>query len=262
MNIVCSLASIPGDIVHRQLDDVPVISPASTDLAENFPDKYVKVCQQLGLPLAADCPMREKSFGVGTNGTVLGIEFDLLEMTWKLPESKVTGIVSIIDHFLTAKTCRLKKVQRLHRKLSDFAQMSEFMKGFRFQLSKLLGSFENCENSRHLIPSFLVLDLHIWKKCVLAAKNGMLIGLPPMGPPITAVKFMSDAAGAAYSCTDGKCVNLTETGDRGVALVGFGGRKTVFCRWSEMDFHANDEAEICRAACGAAKAAHWSASGC
>ena len=172
--------------------------------------------------------MREKSFDVGTNGTVLGIEFDLLEMTWKLPESKVTGIVSIIEHFLTAKTCSLKEAQRLHAKLSDFAQMSEFMKGFWFQLSKLLGSFENCENSRCLVPSFLVSDLRIWKKCVLAAKNGMLIGLPPMGPPITAVKFMSDAAGAAYSCTDGKCVNLTETGDRGVALVGFGGEKLFF----------------------------------
>ena len=223
MNIVYSLASIPRDIVHRQLDDVPVISPASTDLAENFPDKYVKVCQQLGLPLAADCPMREKSFGVGTNGTVLGIEFDLLEMTWKLPESKVTGIVSIIEHFLTAKTCSLKEVQRLHGKLSDFAQMSEFMKGFWFQLSKLLGSFENCENSRCLVPSFLVSDLRIWKKCILASKNGMPIGLPPMGPPIIAVTFMSDAAGAAYSWTDDKCANLTKPGDRGVASVGFAG---------------------------------------
>ena len=31
-----------------------------------------------------------------------------------------------------------------------------------------------------------------------------------MGPPITAVRFMSDAAGAAYSWADGRCTNLTE----------------------------------------------------
>ena len=228
VNIVCTLAKVPRDIVHRQLDDVPVISPASTDLARNFADKYVEVCHQVGLPLADDCPKREKSFGIGTNGTVLGIDFDSITMTWKLPASKATGIVSIIDFFLTNKTCNLKEVQKLHGKLSDFAQMSEFMKGFRFQLSKLLGRFENCENTRRLIPSFLAEDLRIWKKAVLAAKNGMPIGLPPMGPPITAVKFISDAAGAAYHWADGKCANLTEPGDRGVASVGFAGEDLFF----------------------------------
>ena len=95
------------------------------------------------------------------------------------------------------------------------------MKGFRFQLSKPLGScFKNCENSCRLVPNFLVMDLCIWKKGILATRNGMPIGLPPMGPPITAVKFMSDAAGAANSWTNGRCTNLTEPGDRGVASVG------------------------------------------
>ena len=165
--------------------------------------------------------MHKKSFGVGTNGTVLGIEFDSVEMKWKLPGSKVAGIVSIIDHFLTIKTCSLKDVLRLPGKLSDFAQMSSFMKGFRFQLSKPLGScFKNCENSCRLVPNFLVMDLCIWKKGILATRNGMPIGLPPMGPPITAVKFMSDATGAANSWTNGRCTNLTEPRDRGVASVG------------------------------------------
>ena len=27
VNIVCTLAKVPRDIVHRQLDDIPVISP-------------------------------------------------------------------------------------------------------------------------------------------------------------------------------------------------------------------------------------------
>ena len=43
VNIGCTLANSPRDIVHRQLDDVPVISPASTNLARNFADKYVEV---------------------------------------------------------------------------------------------------------------------------------------------------------------------------------------------------------------------------
>ena len=190
----------------------------------------------MGLPLAAECPEREKSFGIGTSGTVLGIEFDSVEMMWKLPKSKVAGIIGIIEAFLGARTCCLKEVQKLHGKLSDFAQMCEFMKGYRYQLSKLLGSFENCESSRRLIPQFLVDDLHIWKKCVLAARKGLPIGFPPLNPPVSAVKFISDAAGAAYRWTGGVCENLTIAGDRGVASIGFDGENLFFAggmRWGD-----------------------------
>ena len=183
VNIVCALTKVPKGIVHRQLDDVPIVSPASTSFAQVFAAKYVEVCGKVGLPLAADCPLREKSFGVGTNGTVLGIDFDSENLTWKLPNAKADGITNVVNSFLAVRTCSLKDVQRLHGKLSDFSQMAEFMKGFRFQLSKLLGSFENCERTRKLIPKFLVEDLHIWKKCVLTAKNGLPIGFPPLAPP-------------------------------------------------------------------------------
>ena len=97
----------------------------------------------LGLPLVEDCPMRDKSYGVGTNGTVLGIEFDSKTLTWKLPITKAASIIDVIDKFLAARTCSLKDAQRLHGKLSDFSQMCEFMKGFQFQLSKLSGIFKN-----------------------------------------------------------------------------------------------------------------------
>ena len=84
-----------------------------------------------------DCPLREKLFGVGTNGMVLGIDFDSVEMTWKLPSAKADGIMNVINTFLAVRTCTLKDVQKLHRKLSDFSQMAVFMKGFRFH-------FRNC----------------------------------------------------------------------------------------------------------------------
>ena len=228
VNIVIALTGVPRSIVHRQLDDVPLVSPSSTNFVQIFAEKYVEVCEKVGLPLAVECALREKSFGPGTTGTVLGIDFDSVAMTWKLPTSKVSALMDIIDQFLAARTCGLKDVQRLHGKLSDFSQMCEFMKGYRFQLSKLLGSFDNCEFARRLVPRFLVEDLHVWKKCVLAAKNGLPISLPPLGPPISAVKFISDAAGAAYSWSDGVCQNLTVPGDRGVASVGFDGENLFF----------------------------------
>ena len=41
VNIVCTLTRVPCEIVYRQLDDVPVISPASTSYAKFFVEKYV-----------------------------------------------------------------------------------------------------------------------------------------------------------------------------------------------------------------------------
>ena len=124
VNIVCTLTGVPRTIVHRQLDNVPVVSPATTNFTRKFAEKYVEVCQMVGLPLAEDCLLREKSFGTGTSGTVLGIEFDSVSMSWKLPAAKAASIVGVIDAFLAARTCCLKDVQKLHGKLSDFAQLS------------------------------------------------------------------------------------------------------------------------------------------
>ena len=41
VNVVCSLTNVSKGIVHRQLDDVPVVSPASTSFAQTFAAKYV-----------------------------------------------------------------------------------------------------------------------------------------------------------------------------------------------------------------------------
>ena len=83
--------------------------------------------------------------------------------------------------------------------------MCEFMKGFRFNLSKLLGSFDGNENIKKLIPKFLIEDLHIWKKCIFAAKKGLPLSEPLCSPPITALKLISDAAGAAFHWSNGQC---------------------------------------------------------
>ena len=73
VNIVCTLTGVSWTIVHRQLDDVPAVSPATTNFTRKFAEKFVEVCQMVGLPLAEDCLLREKSFETGTSGTVLGI---------------------------------------------------------------------------------------------------------------------------------------------------------------------------------------------
>jgi hypothetical protein len=130
VNIVCTLGKIPKKCVFRQLDDVPVVSPKDSGLTEQFITLYRKICAQVEIPLAPYCEKREKAFGPGTYGTVLGINFDSESMTWSLGAEKEAGVQIVINNFLEKRACTLLDAQKLHGKLSDFALMCDFMLGF------------------------------------------------------------------------------------------------------------------------------------
>jgi len=47
--------AIPAHLALRQVDDVPVISPAGSSLTEEFSEKYKKLAEELNVKLAPDC---------------------------------------------------------------------------------------------------------------------------------------------------------------------------------------------------------------
>jgi len=106
-NIVCTLSGAPKKWLHRQLDDAPYVSAAGSGHAEKFAETYADVCRKLRIPLAAECPEREKAFGPGCTGTVLGINFDSRNLTWNISKTKATGMLRVVDRFLLARTCSL-----------------------------------------------------------------------------------------------------------------------------------------------------------
>jgi hypothetical protein len=216
VNIVCTLENIPKRCVHRQLDDVPVVSPKGSGLTDRFVNRYRNVCAQLKIPLAPYCDRREKAFGPGTYGTVLGINFDSETLTWNLSAEKEAGIQAEIDQFLAKSSCTLIEAQKLHGKLSDFSLSCEFMLGFRFHLVELLTKF-GAKDGRKLIPRILKDDLWVWKKA--AARTGLPLREVHENPPLDVLTFVSDAAGASLEWVDGKSKNTTIEGDRGVAAV-------------------------------------------
>jgi len=94
------------------------------------------------------------------------------------------------------------------------------MKGFRFNLLQLLKKFEGNENARKLIGKEVKDDLWVWKKAIATSHGGFPLGALFGEPPLRVVRFISDAAGAAFEWKEGKSRNITEDGDRGVASVG------------------------------------------
>ncbi len=229
VNIARVWTGMPEKWIFRQLDDVPFVSAAGSGHTSKFAEAYVEICRRLRIPLAEMCEKREKAFGPGTTGTVLGVQFDTESQTWSLSPEKVASVVGTIDEVLLSAVVDLKTVQRLHGKLNDFSQMFDFSKGFRFHLLELLASFQNDDSSKRLVRKELKRDLFIWKNFVHAAKTGLPLAGVPCGPPIRTLNFVSDAAGAEMVWIDGKSVNASVPGDRGVASVGFDGAAVVFC---------------------------------
>jgi len=79
-------SNIPHHLVIRQVDDVPTVAPAHTGWCENFSESYRKICNELNVELAPNCPLLDKAFENQQRGKVLGILFDGTDLTWKLPE--------------------------------------------------------------------------------------------------------------------------------------------------------------------------------
>jgi hypothetical protein len=236
VNIVCTEENLNKGMVHRQLDDVPVVSARETKFAERFSAKYEEVCKNCQVPLAETCPEHEKAFGPSTYGTVLGTIFDSETMEWSLSRDKIASLQKVLAKFMGQKTCTLKDVQKLHGKLANFAQMCEFMKGFRYNLLQLLKKFEGDETAKKLIGTEVKEDLWVWKKAIATSHGGMPLGALFGEPPLKVVRFISDAAGAAFEWKEGRSRNITEDGDRGVASVEYDDGRPIsvtILRWPD-----------------------------
>lgn len=106
--------------------------------------------------------------------------------------------------------------------------MSEFMQGYKYHFNKLVTAFGRAESGSRIITEKLKRDLVVWKNNLSAARKGMPIARPPLGPPVTAVSFVSDAAGAAYRWWNRMQVNSRKPGDQRVVAVRFEGKGMTF----------------------------------
>jgi hypothetical protein len=78
-------SDIPAELVLRQVDDVPVVSPKNLGWCEQFSEKYKDLCSFVNVELAENCPMNEKAFENQKRWKVLGILFDSTDLTWSIP---------------------------------------------------------------------------------------------------------------------------------------------------------------------------------
>jgi hypothetical protein len=197
----CSLThcDILRKLVHRQLDDVPLVVPRNSDWGVEFEKVYRNLCSNINVKLAPDCPKFEKAFSNSSLGKVLGIVFNTTDLTWKLPDEKRVKCLLAICKVESNNAVSLLDMQQLMGNLNHVAQMAPFLANFRFNLNKTLAS---CIKTEPVILSDETLqELVVWKNFLLDEIQFWPICRPQQSPPICTKVFYSDAAGLPRNTT-------------------------------------------------------------
>jgi hypothetical protein len=197
LNITKSETGLKHAKIHRTLDDVACVARPSDGECQRFTSAYRKVCGELGVPLAEDCPLREKAFSNECQGTVLGVEFNSDRLEWRLSNRKIGDALDAIRLMQTSGHADLKQVEKLAGKLNNFAQMMPFLRLYKRIMNKFLTSFNGCYETLLPVPEQFVMDLDVWAAILTDSLGWLPIPREMENPPIGAMKFVSDAAGGA-----------------------------------------------------------------
>jgi hypothetical protein len=217
--LAANISGLPTNLIHRTLDDVPFVTPASSEKGLVFAESYENICEDIGASLAPPCPHFEKAFKDSTHGTVLGIIFDTISMTWRISGEKKARILTRIKGPLSGQPVTLLDVQKLIGSLNDVGQMCPFLRGFRQPIHNLLVQFQgNTEIS--LIPTPEVrADLRIWGAAMHTVEASQPIPRRPTAHLPSALMFVSDASGAQFAKFSDKFITLPYEGERGAASI-------------------------------------------
>jgi hypothetical protein len=139
----------------------------------------------------------DKAFSPCTAGVVLGVHYDTVAWTWRIPEEKLNRLLLAIRSALTAETLPQHEVWSLVGKLIHYAPL---IPDSKFNIGHLIKA-NSCSEDRRFpvhITADMKRQLHFWW-IMLRATDG-LTGIPPPSDrplPPWATEFYTDAAGGS-----------------------------------------------------------------
>ncbi len=213
-----AVSKLPKNWCQRQLDDNPVVAPASTGWWESYSEEYEKICKSINIKLADECPKHDKAFKNVKEGKVLGIWFDSKKMEWKLPSEKAEKARTAIFEIFHAEKAPLQALQSLVGRLNDVALMCPFLTAFRRNISVLLTNAEEEDIEEIQITELAKDDLLIWWAAIEDCENGVPIPSALSGPNLYYKKFAVATAtkpaetGDDFKATGVGCFGTNEDG--------------------------------------------------
>ena len=194
-SIAQAYCSIPRHLVHRQLDDVPLVAPKNTSWCQEFTETYKNICGELNISLAPDCPHRDKAFKNEKSGKVLGIVFDCESLSWSLSEDKRLEYQNEVHEAISQGCLTVSDCQSLLGKLNFTCSMIPRMRTFKKPLQDYLTHM--CESGIEgvLFPPEVMNDLLVWWEFLKDSTNWIPIFPEIEAPPLRHKVITTDAAG-------------------------------------------------------------------
>ena len=95
-------SNIWRDSTIKVLDDAAAFGRKGSGRVGLWYDNYRGVCARSGIQLAGE-EDKEKAFGPSTSGVVLGIYYNLEELTWQIPHNKADNLLMLLWDAASAK---------------------------------------------------------------------------------------------------------------------------------------------------------------
>jgi len=190
--IVLAICKFPREWVCQHLDDVCAAAPASSDLLRQFENTYRKVAHQVGVQLApTEDP--DKAFSACTSGTVLGVHYDTVNWTWKIPEDKLVRLLNQIRGVVAASTITRKELESLTGRILHYAPLVPTGK---FNSDKIIGAAAT-DGDTIPVTEALRRQLKFWDTVTVLCHNSTRIPDPDLKFPAWTIEVYTDAAGGS-----------------------------------------------------------------
>lgn len=216
-SITHTFSRIPKHLVHKQLDDIPLVAPKASGWCEEFSRNYRAICDQLNIPLAPLCPKKDKAFENSEQGKVLGIEFNSVDLTWRLPEDKRRDYLNSIIKFSTMESQSLVDSEEILGKLNFVCSMCPLLRTFKKPLQEHIRILKEANLSSCKMASELASDLLVWAAFLKDSRNWLPISPRPSYPPLLHKTYTTDAAGWSADSLDKEvgfgCIGLSGEGE-------------------------------------------------
>ena len=196
--IVIVLAGFNKEMVCQYLDDACAAAPASRkDDLERFYATYKAVATRVGV-LLADTSDPDKAFGPTTKGVVLGVEYDTLAWTWRIPQEKAARFMLQLRELAAAQTVRQDEIWKIVGRVIHYAPL---IPAGRFNIDYFMEA-----NKRSTERDFPVPVSHglrrqalFWIFMIKLCSGTIGIPDPTAGFPAWTIEVFTDAAGGSMT---------------------------------------------------------------
>ena len=177
----------------KVLDDVVAFGSKDSGMVAQFHSNYRELCEQVDIKLA-DEEDKDKAFPPSSSGLVLGIFYDLVDWTWKLPGEKADTLLLLLWDLKNSYELQGRKIERICGKINHYHLMAKYGK---FERSWLLELTEGGASRPEMVKITKLAREQAgwWIKSINLCKQGTRIRDPRAFTPRTFLAMYPDAAG-------------------------------------------------------------------